>query len=68
MIVNLERDSCTGHARCNAAAPKLFPLDDDGYCAVSELLVEREDEAAAHAGVDSCPERALTVSGTLAGG
>jgi len=68
MIVNLERDSCTGHARCNAAAPELFPLDEDGYCAVSELLVERKDEATATAGVDSCPERALTVSRTSAGG
>jgi ferredoxin len=61
--VRIEIDSakCAGHARCNAVASALFPLDDDGYVALSEFEVPPGREDDAELGADSCPECAITV-------
>jgi ferredoxin len=32
-----------------------------GFCAIDEVEVAPADQAAARAGADSCPERAITV-------
>jgi ferredoxin len=47
---------------CNATAPRIFGLNDDGNVVIlveGELLPELEAEAAA--GVAACPERALSL-------
>jgi ferredoxin len=51
---------CSGHARCAAAAPEFFDLNDDGYIGFDEKEVPPELETAARRGVRACPERALT--------
>jgi ferredoxin len=61
LIVRLDRSKCSGHARCNALAPDVYPVDDDGYCAISEVEVAPEREQAASDGAANCPERALVV-------
>jgi ferredoxin len=62
VIVTLETSKCRGHARCNAVAPEVYTLDDDGYCNISELTVPEGLEQAARNGAANCPERALTIT------
>lgn len=62
MKILVNRSRCAGHARCNAVAPELFRLDDDGYIAVQSFDVAPGDEALAKRGARACPERALKVA------
>lgn len=62
MKITLDRARCAGHAQCYAAAPELFPVDDEGYCSITEITVSPADERAARAGVDACPELALLIA------
>jgi ferredoxin len=57
----VDQQLCTGHARCNVLAPEVYPLDDNGYCAVTELEVPAGLEAQARTGAAGCPERAITI-------
>jgi ferredoxin len=62
MKLQVDRQLCSGHARCNTVSDELFPLDDDGYSA----LVKTEDvpsgqENLARQGVGLCPEGALRI-------
>ena len=61
MKISVDTEKCTGHARCNAAAAAVYPLDSDGYCAVREIAVAPSDEAAAREGAAACPERAISI-------
>ncbi|MGX7680030.1 ferredoxin [Jatrophihabitans sp. DSM 45814] len=61
MIVTLDQSKCSGHARCNAVAPQVYQLDDDGYCNITELTVPAGLEQAARDGAANCPERAISV-------
>jgi ferredoxin len=63
MLIRVDSEICRGHARCNAAAPDIYPLDDDGYCAITELTVTSENNERALDGVNSCPEGAIRVEG-----
>jgi ferredoxin len=60
--VTVDMDKCSGHARCNAVAPDVYPLDDNGYCAITTLFVPDGLESQAKAGADACPERAIELS------
>ena len=62
MKISVDSAKCTGHARCNAVAPEVYTLDDEGYCAIGENAeVEPGLEEAARRGATNCPERAITV-------
>jgi ferredoxin len=61
MKVTIETSSCSGHARCAAAAPQLFRLDDDGYALPFDGDIPEGLEQAARDGERACPERAITV-------
>lgn len=61
MKIEVNVGLCSGHARCNAAAPEIYELDDGGFCAVTTLDVAAQDEAAALRGAQACPERAITI-------
>lgn len=62
MRVTVDPARCVGHARCNATAPDVYDLDDDGYVVAFDGEVPAALEPRARAGRDACPERALTVS------
>ena len=62
MKIRLDRARCAGHAQCHATAPEMFPIDDEGYCTITELEVSPAEEAKARAGADACPEIALLVT------
>ena len=59
MKIIVDTTLCSGHARCAAAAPEIFTLDESGYVAFEEKLVPAGMEAQAQRGVRACPERAL---------
>lgn len=62
MKVRVDKAVCTGHARCNAAAPEVYPLDDLGYNSLEgEVQVPEGMEQAARWGADACPENAITI-------
>jgi len=61
MKVTVDKDKCTGHARCAVFGPDIFELDDNGYCAIDVLEVPTGLEAQARAGVANCPERAISI-------
>jgi ferredoxin len=61
MKIIVNRDACAGHARCNATAPAIYDLDDDGYSAIAQLDIPSTQDADAIAGAYACPERAITV-------
>ena len=64
MKITVDDAVCVGHGRCYALAPDVFGSDDFGHCTV---LVGEVDEASpladqARAGVQNCPERAISIS------
>ena len=61
MKIEVDAALCSGHARCNAVAPEIYELDDNGFCAITTLDVAAEQEAAALRGAEACPERAITI-------
>ncbi|MGI5460213.1 ferredoxin [Streptomyces sp. CA-249302] len=61
MKVTIDTASCSGHARCAAAAAQLFRLDDDGYALPIDGEIPEELQQAAYEGESACPERAITV-------
>jgi Ferredoxin len=62
MKVSIDKNHCQGHTMCNMVAPELFKLDDeDGHAYVETSEVPADLEAAAVAGMNACPERAITV-------
>lgn len=61
MKITIDTALCSGHARCAAAAPEVFRLDDDGYALPFEGELPPELEQAARDGERACPERAITV-------
>jgi ferredoxin len=61
MRVTVDSSLCMGHARCNASAPEIYELNDDGYAVIRRAQVPPGMEAQAQEGADVCPERAITV-------
>ena len=63
MRVQVDADRCSGHGRCWTVASSVFAPDDQGFVSKTDDLVEVPEgaEAGAVTGVQSCPERALTV-------
>ncbi|MET7680462.1 ferredoxin [Streptomyces sp. NPDC005423] len=61
MKISIDTTACSGHARCAAAAPELFRLDDDGYALPVEGDAPQDLEEAARDGERACPERAITL-------
>ena len=62
MKVMVDDDRCRGHSVCCAICPDVFAIGDDGYAVVREPEVPAEFEEAVRDAVDSCPERAITVT------
>ncbi len=61
MKVRIEQAQCVGNARCQAIAPDLYPLDDEGYIDSSGFDVPEGQEKAALNGAKACPERIIFV-------
>jgi ferredoxin len=59
--INVSQLECAGHGQCNIVNETLFPLDDDGFSAVSEVDVPADLEDDARRGVAACPSRAISL-------
>lgn len=66
MRVSVDVHVCTGHGRCYVLAPDVFGSDDYGHC---EVLISEpgtlEHETQARLGAENCPERAISIDGTI---
>ena len=61
MKIRIDKAACAGNARCAAVAAELFPLDEDGYIAVTEIDVPPGKEELARRGARACPERIIII-------
>jgi ferredoxin len=61
--VTVDAKLCQGHTLCSVTSPDVYDLDDEGHCRPRYVEVPAELEEAAAAGADTCPERAITVTG-----
>lgn len=59
--IRVERARCVGHARCNAVAPDLMTLDDDGYSDIDAKAVPADMRDLARRVVRACPEGAISL-------
>jgi ferredoxin len=60
MRVQVSRD-CAAHGQCNWINPGLFPLDDDGYSAVTGALVPDGAQDDARRAAAACPAAAISL-------
>lgn len=61
MRIVVDRDKCTGLGMCEAEAPDLFEVQDDGTLKVLDEQPGEGQREAAEAAVLSCPTEALTL-------
>lgn len=61
MLIRVDTDRCSGHARCQALAPQVYELDELGYNVTPLKEVPPELEDAARRGAAACPEQAITL-------
>ena len=59
MRIHIDLDQCDGQGLCEAVAPDLFRLDDDGYAARSDVEVPESARAVADDAVARCPMGAI---------
>jgi len=59
--IRVDTELCSGQARCNATAPDVFELNDEGYNDMDDRDVTEDRLRAASRGVLACPERAITM-------
>ncbi len=61
MRIIVDAEACTGHARCEAVAPDVYVLDDDGFNTMPVTEVPSGLEEQALLGCNACPEGAITL-------
>jgi ferredoxin len=61
MKIKIETEKCVGHARCAAAAPEIFSLDDNGFNTTPEIAEPDALKEKAARGARACPEMIILV-------
>ena len=59
IMVNVE--NCVGHARCEAVAPEVYQLNEDGFNVTPCKYVDNALKAQAIRGARACPEKVITI-------
>jgi ferredoxin len=59
--IRVDRERCVGSGTCEALAPELFEVGDDGIVEVLRPLDGGGDQAPARDAVQACPTRALSL-------
>lgn len=63
MKVRVDSERCQGHTLCAMIAPEIFELRDiDGHSSAVREDVPPDQEAKVSEAVNSCPERAISIS------
>ena len=60
--VEVDRDRCVGSGTCEALAPAVFEVDDDGVLAVVRAEPGEADLPDVRDAVTACPTRALALA------
>ena len=63
MKIKVDTGRCMGHGMCNALAPEVYEITDDGFNEMGEFEVQPERYEAARRGANACPERIIAVVG-----
>ena len=61
MRVEVDPNICEGHGQCNAVAPEVYDLDEDGYCLIHTPEVPSHLDSHAEEGARACPVSAIKV-------
>ncbi|HZZ46657.1 MAG TPA: ferredoxin [Pseudonocardia sp.] len=61
MRIVCDYDKCTGLGMCEAEAPELFEVQDDGSLQILDENPGEDRRAEAEAAVESCPTEALSL-------
>ena len=61
MKVICDIELCQGHGRCEALAPEVYTLDENGYLKTEVIEVPAGLEEQARIGAESCPEEILKI-------
>jgi len=61
MRIMADRDTCEGLGMCEAMAPELFEVGDDGTVVVHDEQPSEEHRPDVTAAVDACPVLALSL-------
>ncbi len=56
--ISIDRSLCNGYGVCEALAPEVFELDDDGLAVVRSSL---SDDEVVREACDSCPMGAISI-------
>ncbi|QZH61239.1 ferredoxin [Mycolicibacterium farcinogenes] len=59
MRVDVDRNRCEGHAMCEAIAPTVFSVDDDGDLLILQEEIAEGDAADVKSAALGCPVAAL---------
>ena len=59
MKIGIDREGCVCHARCEAIAPDLYPLDDVGYVDTDRFDVPVGMEGPVRKSAKSCPQNII---------
>ncbi|HNM84155.1 MAG TPA: ferredoxin [Mycobacterium sp.] len=62
MKVVVDESKCVGHGLCEAAVPRVFEINDDGFVTVHPEAVRDADPDLVRQAVRACPSGALTVT------
>jgi ferredoxin len=60
--IEVDRDRCVGSGTCEALAPAVFEVDDDGVLAVLRAEPDTHELADVRDAVTACPTRALSLA------
>lgn len=63
MEVRVDTAACAGHGVCEALAPHIFEVDDDGKAHVIAQTIDEADRVDVGYAVNQCPEQALRLIG-----
>lgn len=61
MRIVVDHNKCTGLGMCEAEAPDLFEVQDDGSLVILNEKPDEDARAEAEAAVESCPTEALSI-------
>ena len=61
MRIICDVELCQGHGRCEAMAPEVYTLDENGYLKTAVIEVPPGLEDKARLGAECCPEEILHI-------
>jgi ferredoxin len=62
MRIILDKSKCDGLGMCEAEAPELFEVQDDGSLIVLDLCPDDDRRDEVEAACDACPTQALSIA------